>query len=237
MGNTSPLLNLTVNAPTLASFNYGTAINPGAGSVNLAGVLTVNGPATFRAANDGSVVFVRTGVAVPGFTGTSGQDYSGSFLLQGTATFADLRSGAITFHQTVDGFAAGNPSDLTVGTGGTISFLGLVGSGTPLTSLTTSNLGIGTGQTVISGGGVTTTVDTGPANGTGAQTYNDAVVLGAGTTLTSLPARRRSAVTLFLLHDQQQRRGDSAGVDGQHQWPHGLRRRGGCGGRLGQCDD
>ncbi len=187
VGTTSPLLNLTVNAPSGVNFNYAAGPTPDSGSVNLAGRLTVNGPAIFRAVNAGNVVFVRTGVTVPSYNLASGQDYLDSVLLQGSATFTDLKSGPISFRQTVDGFATGSPSDLTVSTGGTISFLGNVGGATPLTSLTTSNLGVASGQTIISGGGVTTMVDTGPAHGTGAQIYNDAVVLGAGTTLTSLP--------------------------------------------------
>ena len=55
---------------------------------------------------------------------------------------------------------------------GTTTLAGAVGGGTPLTSLTT-NAG---GTTALNGGTVTTT---------GAQTYNDAVTLGAATTLTS----------------------------------------------------
>ncbi len=188
VGNTSPLLNLTVNAPSGANFYYVSGIKPGNGAVNLAGRLTVNGPTIFRVENFGDVVFVRTGVTVPGFNLTSGQDYFGTMLLQGSATFTDLKSGPISFHQTVDGFGLGTPADLTVSTGGTISFFGSVGGTAPLSSLITSNLGVASGQTVISGGSVTTMVNTNPGGGSGAQTYNDAVVLGTGTTLTSLPS-------------------------------------------------
>jgi hypothetical protein len=72
---------------------------------------------------------------------------------------------AITFNNTVNG-----AQTLAVNTTGTTTFGGAVGGTTALTSLTT-NAG---GTTAINGGTVTTT---------GAQTYNDAVTLGANTTL------------------------------------------------------
>src|SRR5262249_58757670 len=61
---------------------------------------------------------------------------------------------------------------LTVNTAGTGTFGGALGSTTALTSLTTD----APGSTALNGGSVTTT---------GAQSYNDAVTLGANTTLTS----------------------------------------------------
>jgi len=61
---------------------------------------------------------------------------------------------------------------LAVNTAGTTTFAGAVGGVTPLTSVTTD----AGGTTALNGGTVTTT---------GAQTYNDAVTLGAATTLTS----------------------------------------------------
>ena len=172
VGLAVPLLNLTVNAPALTSFFYAAA--PGSTSVNLAGVLTVNGPVDFLSAGTAGVSFVRTGVALPGVTIASGQAYNGAFALQGTASFNDLRSGNITFAQGVDG--SGANANLTVGTGGTISFLNPVGAATPLASLTVNDLGLTTGRAVLGGGSIVTT---------GAQVFNDAVFLNAGTTLTS----------------------------------------------------
>ena len=185
VGNNAPLLNLTVNARTGAQFNYTSAlVTAGNAGVNLAGALTVNGPVFFNAANAGNVVFVRTGVAVAGQNLVSSQDYANAFTLAGSASFLDLKSGNITFHQGVDASSPLGLSGLTVGTGGTVSFLGAVGAVNPLTSLTTSNLGLATGRTIISGGSVTT-ANNGVAGATGQQTYNDAVVLGADAVLTS----------------------------------------------------
>ena len=173
-GNTSPLLNLTVNAAG-TTFTYKPAlVSAGNAAVNLVGALTLHGPVFFNAAGAGDIVFVRTGVTVAGATATSAQDYFGPFTLAGNATFTDLKNGNITFHQTVDGSGTSN---LVASTGGTIAFGGPVGTGTALTSLTTSNLGVAAGATQLNGGSVTTT---------GVQTYNDTVFLGAGTVLTSL---------------------------------------------------
>ncbi len=172
VGLGAPLLNLTVNAPTLTSFFY--AATTGSTSVNLAGRLTVNGPASFLAGGAGGVAFVRTGLALSGVNIPSGQDYNGPFTLQGTASFNDFNRGDITFAQAVDGVAFA--TYLTVGTGGTISFLAPVGATTPLGGLLLDNLNLATGRAVLSGGSITTL---------GVQTFNDAVFLNAGTTLTS----------------------------------------------------
>ncbi len=185
VGGTSPLLNLTTTDRTSARFDYTPAlVAAGGAAVNLAGVLTANGPVFFNAANVGEVVFVRTGVTVPGQTPVSAQDYRGAFTLAGNATFTDLRSGGITFRQGLNGASPLGLSGLTASTGGAISFLVPVGAAAPLTSLTTSNLGLATGRTIISGGSVMT-ANNGVAGATGAQTYNDAVVLGAAAVLTS----------------------------------------------------
>jgi len=76
-------------------------------------------------------------------------------------------TGNITFSDTVDGDYA-----LVVNTTGTTTFGGAVGGTAALTSLTTD----AGGTTAINGGAITTG---------GAQTYNDNVTLGAGTTLSS----------------------------------------------------
>ena len=78
---------------------------------------------------------------------------------------------------------------LTVNTAGTTTFGGAVGGTTALTSLTTD----AAGTTAINGGAVTTT---------GAQTYNDDVTLGAGTTL----ARDGRGQRHLQRHGEQRRR-------------------------------
>ena len=88
-------------------------------------------------------------------------------MLTANTTLTSAGLGNVTFGKTVDGAFS-----LTVNTGGTTVFDGAVGSGTALTSLTTD----APGTTDINGLSVTTT---------GAQTYNDAVVLTANATLNS----------------------------------------------------
>src|SRR5207302_1659196 len=87
-----------------------------------------------------------------------------------------------TFQSTVNGLFS-----LTVNDSGTTTFGGAVGNANALTSLTT-NAG---GTTAINGGAVTTS---------GAQTYNDAVTLGANTILTGVGNTFQSTVNgLFSL--------------------------------------
>src|SRR5205823_10492131 len=82
-------------------------------------------------------------------------------------TLTGTASGPITLASTVNGAQA-----LTVNTAGVTTFGGAVGGTTALASLTTD----AAGSTDLNGGAVTTT---------GSQTYNDQVLLGADTTLTS----------------------------------------------------
>lgn len=91
----------------------------------------------------------------------------------------DVRGGAggapavrnVNFQSTVDA-ASATPRALVVNAAGTTAFGGAVGGTNALASLTTD----AGGTTAVNGGAVTTT---------GAQTYNDAVTLGAATTFTS----------------------------------------------------
>jgi hypothetical protein len=85
----------------------------------------------------------------------------------GAGTTLNAGAGNISFADTVNGNFA-----LTANSMGTTTFGGAVGGGAALATLTT-NAG---GTTAINGGAISTM---------GAQTYNDAVTLGAGTTLTS----------------------------------------------------
>jgi hypothetical protein len=134
--------------------------------------------------NSGQLTELRGGVNVaslstnsPGSTAinggsvttTSGQFYNDPVTLGANTTLTSTGSGSISLANAVNG-----PFSLTVNTPGTTT-LGAVGVGTALTSLTTD----AAGATNLSGGSVVTT---------GAQSYNDAVTLGAATTLTSTAA-------------------------------------------------
>src|SRR5262249_41587686 len=99
-------------------------------------------------------------------TTAGNQTYNASVSLTANTTLASTGSGDITFASTVDGAFT-----LAVNTGGNTSFGGAVGNGTALISLTTD----AAGNTAINGGAVKTSGD---------QSYGDAVVLGANTTLT-----------------------------------------------------
>src|SRR6516225_2788293 len=101
-------------------------------------------------------------------TTTGDQTYNDAVVLSADTTLTGVN---VTFGQTLDAVASGKQS-LTVNASGTTTFDGAVGT-TALSSLTTDKAG----TTDINGGSVTTTGD---------QTYNDAVVLGADTTLTGV---------------------------------------------------
>lgn len=102
---------------------------------------------------------------------TAGDQVYSSAVTLGAATTlgtTGTNGNAITFNATIDGAHA-----LTLNTPGTTTLGGAVGGETPLSSLTTD----AGGTTAINGGEVVTT---------GAQTYGDAVSLGADTILRSL---------------------------------------------------
>src|SRR5262245_35269338 len=152
-----------------AQSDFTGALTIGAAGSGLAGVsvntaqtltsLTVNGstPTTFN---------VGTGTAVT-TSGAAGQSYTGPVTLSADTTLSAGASGPINFGSTINGAQA-----LTLTTAGTTTFGGIVGGTTALTSVTTD----AAGATAINTTGITTT---------GAQTYNDAVTLGANATLTS----------------------------------------------------
>ena len=98
------------------------------------------------------------------------QTYNDAVTLGANTALTSGVSGDITFASTV---SAGLAFSLSVFTAGTTTFGGAVGGGgNPLSSVTTD----AAGTTAINGGSVVTT---------GAQTYHDAVTLGAATALTS----------------------------------------------------
>jgi len=173
---------LTFNSPVVLMMN--TALTD-AGNITFNNTvdggftLTLNTPANtvFNAAVGGATPLLSLTTNAGGttqinggaVTTTAGQTYGDAVTLGAAATTITSNIGLIiSFGSTVDG-----ASNLSVNTGSVTRFVGAVGGGTPLTSVTT-NAG---GLTQINGGAVSST---------GAQTYGDAVTLGAAnTTLTS----------------------------------------------------
>ncbi len=98
------------------------------------------------------------------------QTFTGAVTLNAATTLTSSAGGAISFSNTLDGAFS-----LDVNTAGATTFGGAVGSTTALSSLTT-NVG---GTTSINGGAITTS---------GMQSYNDAILLGTNTTLSSTGA-------------------------------------------------
>jgi filamentous hemagglutinin family protein len=168
---------VTVTGPNTTFTSAGTT-----GSGDITFVTTLNGASnvvvntpgvtTFGGAVGGTTALTSLTTDVPGSTDVNGgsvkttglQDFKDAVILSANTTFTSTGTGAISFEKTLDGaFAA------TVNTAGVTTFGGVVGGITPLTSLTTD----APGSTDVNGGAVTTT---------GAQTFNDAVNLGAATT-------------------------------------------------------
>ena len=106
-----------------------------------------------------------TAINTTGITTTGAQTYNDAVTLGANATLTGVN---VTFANTVNG-----GQTLTVNDSGTTTFGGIVGGNTALTSVTTD----AAGTTAINTTGITTT---------GAQTYNDAVTLGANATLTGV---------------------------------------------------
>ena len=213
IGGMSPLASLTTDAPGTTRLNAGQVFTTGAqiygDAVTLARnttlVSTGNGDLRFGQTLDGAFALTLNtggltlfGGAVGGATplasvttdapGTT-QFYGGSVSTSGAQTYNDPSTlgvdttlastgGNILFANTLNS-TTGTARNLMVNTTGRTEFDGLVGSVAALGSVTT-DLG---GVTVINGGGITT-VHTGTTSG--AQTYNDAVQLGANGLLTSL---------------------------------------------------
>ena len=153
---------LTGTDPT---FTAGVA---GAGNnltLNFSGTTAINGAkftgiANLATGNGGTTTL--TGVV----TTSGSQIYGDAVTLLGATTAASSGSGAITFSSTVNG-----SFDLLVNTAGATTFGGAVGGTVALSGLFID----AGGTTAINGGSVRTT---------GPQTYDDAVTLGASTTLT-----------------------------------------------------
>ena len=157
------------NASTIA-FNI-TLDGPGSLTAS-AGTLTLGGPD----GNTSPLAGLTAQAALTNINGglvatTGAQDYTGAVRLGANTVLSSSGGAQIRLQGATDAASAGGQS-LTVNTTGATVFGGPVGGSAALSSLTT-NVG---GTTAINGGAVTTT---------GAQSYNDAVTLGAATTLTS----------------------------------------------------
>jgi hypothetical protein len=174
VGGTTPLTSLTTNAMGMVSIDTNTIRTSGAQTFH--DMVSVMSDATFTAsqmtfnaavmgAGDlnwvGPVTLNASSVISAG-----AQTYSGAVQLMRN-TLIDAGTDDVTFNNTVDGAYS-----LNIQSSGTTTLGGAVGVGTALTSLTTD----AGGSVLISGGGVRTTAT---------QTYNDAVNLGAITTLAS----------------------------------------------------
>ncbi|MBI1918657.1 MAG: autotransporter-associated beta strand repeat-containing protein, partial [Planctomycetes bacterium] len=204
VGGLAALADLTTNADGTTDLNAGTVTTTGNQTYNDAVVLTANtalvgtnvtfnstvdsdsnatprdltvfsnGTTTFNGTVGGASPLASLTTDAGGTTNLNGgsvnttgdQSYGDNVTLGANTTLTSTNNGAISFGQTLDGnFTLG------VNTGGNTTFGGAVGNGTPLVSLTTD----AGGNTVISGGSITTTGD---------QTFNDPVILTADTTLT-----------------------------------------------------
>ncbi|MHB1057643.1 MAG: beta strand repeat-containing protein, partial [Rhodanobacter sp.] len=191
IGGTTALTSLTTNAGGSTTLNgnatttgaqtwgdavtLGTDVTLAGTTVSLAGVtgagnsLAVTGNAVLAGAVSGVnalQVSGTTNLNTASVSTSGGQTYSGAVTLGSDATLASSGSGTIGFGSTVNGAHA-----LTVNTSGATTFGGAIGGTTALTGLTTD------------AGGSTTLSDN--VTTTGAQTYNDAVTLGANATLAS----------------------------------------------------
>ncbi len=170
-------------------FNDTLTLGSGAGLSVLSGTGTttfgaaVNGPAALAVTAAGNTIFngtVGAGTALASLSTdgggttqlnggsvatTGGQNYSDAVTLGANMT---LTANSITFGSTLN--SAGAARALQINDSGTTTFSDTVGNSLALASLTTNAVG----ATAINGGSISTS---------GAQVYNDAVTLGADTTM------------------------------------------------------
>jgi hypothetical protein len=133
------------------------------GTTTLGGAVGVGTALNSLTTDAGGSVLISGG----GVRTTAAQTYNDAVNLGSITTLASTVGGDIRLVDALNGAHA-----LTVNTAGVSRFEGVVGGVAPLSSLTTD----APGSVWVSGGAVTTT---------GAQTYSDAVVLGANATLMS----------------------------------------------------
>jgi len=163
--------------PIIAAFGltFASTINADASANNRALTLNVNGSTTIGGSIGNTVALGSLTTDSPGTTTLNGtlvtttgdQTYDDPVTLGQNMTLTSSSSGNIAFDSTLDGAVA-----LTINTSGITRFRSAVGGTTALSSLTTD----GGGTVAFQGRAITTT---------GAQTYNDAAVVGTDTTLSS----------------------------------------------------
>jgi filamentous hemagglutinin family protein len=157
----------TFNLTAADAGNNGTVSWTAFPNLTATGVSTING--AVGSSLGGNLNSAST--TLGGTIQTAGsQTYTGAVTLNAATTLTSTGGAAIGFANTLDG-----PFSLDVNTAGTTTFGGIVG-GTNALAVLTTNAG---GTTAINGGSVTTT---------GAQTYGDAVMLGAAAVLRSTGA-------------------------------------------------
>lgn len=203
IGTNSALNSLTTDAIGTTNFNGGSITSTGSQTFNDAVLLGDNtiltstgiGDITFESTLDGAFALGINTDGNTNFNGTVGNNSAltslitdtigttningGSVITTGNQTYNDVvllgantvltssGTGDITFESTLNGAFT-----LDINTDGNTTFNGAVGNNSELNNLTTDAIG----STNINGGSVTTS---------GNQTYNDAVLLGANTILTS----------------------------------------------------
>jgi hypothetical protein len=159
--------NTTLTSTTNGNIALNASVNGGGNNLtaNTDGVVTLGGVIS----NVGNLATNALNTSITGgsITTSGSQTYNGAVNLGNATTLASTGNSNISFGSTLDG-----ANSLATITSGTTQFSGAVGSNNALTSLTTG----ATGNTQINGGRVATS---------GAQTYNNAVSLGANTTFSS----------------------------------------------------
>ncbi|MEI9962937.1 MAG: hypothetical protein WDM76_18020 [Limisphaerales bacterium] len=165
-GTTGGGNNLTLNNSGVATLS-GALSGVNTLTANSGGSLVVNGTIAAGTFSDSQATTLSGGTV----TTSGAQTYNEDVTLGAATTLASSGGADITFAKTING-----TQTLTVNTSGNEIFNGAVGDTTPLTSVTTDGAGTVGGQAQLNGGLVATT---------GGQTYNDNVLLGSATTLSS----------------------------------------------------
>ena len=143
------------------------------GSLSNAGILYSAGSGNLTLSAASLATTATTPFTFNGNITSSGSQNYGNTVSLAVDTVLNAGAGAITFSNTVNS-ASATTHALTLNSTGVTTLSGAVGNLFALTSLTT-NAG---GSTAINGGSVTT-------SGSAGQVYNDAVTIGANTTLTT----------------------------------------------------
>ena len=156
-----------------AGSNFNLSIDAGTGTVALGSLAGFgNGNGTGSLLQDASVTGASIELFATSDSVTGDLSFSGPVSIAGPAPRSlTMSAGNISFNSTVDA-VSDSLAELTVNSQGATTFSGPVGATHQLGSLTTDN-------------GGTTTINGGSVNTAGAQSFEDAVVIGSDTTLTS----------------------------------------------------